>query len=116
MGIERNPKDSMVSTWRDHPETWNWRHHILHTLDSWHADPNTKYPVFQKSDPIPYLTQWSCHRWILTHAMWPVLLQMVYYHFMGTNLHPLAMFVLYTLAFQINGIHQVRVLQRIAQK
>jgi hypothetical protein len=45
-----------------------------------------------------------------------MLLQAAYYHYMGKNLHPLAAFLLYTLAFQINSIHQVKVLSRLAKK
>lgn len=116
MGVARNPKDSMVSTWRDDPSQWNWRHVILNRLDTWHDREGTKFPVFQKTDPIPYFTQWSTHRWIIYHAAWPMLLQAAYYHYMGKNLHPLAAFLLYTLAFQINSIHQVKVLSRLAKK
>jgi hypothetical protein len=114
-GIQRNPKDSMVSTWRQDPSKWHLAHHLINLIDRWHGDGTIDPPVFQKDEPIPYLTQWSCNAFIILHALWPMAIQVLYYQYMGTNLHPLAMLALYSTAFKLNAIAHINAMRKIAK-
>lgn len=130
----KNPKDSMVSTWRNDPSKWTWKHHFLSRLDHWtdSTDPifpptppptpkttpttTISYPVMQKTDPVPWFSQWSMNRWILTHAAWPMAVQVLLKAVLGRNLSALEAFGLYTLALQLNLLLEVGGLQRVAMK
>ncbi|KAF1825632.1 uncharacterized protein K489DRAFT_313964 [Dissoconium aciculare CBS 342.82] len=106
----------MASTWREKdPSTWNWQHRFLNKIDNFHNDNGT-YPVFKKTDPIPWFSHWAANRWILAHAAWPILIQLVYTYFMGKNVHPVANFFLYFIATQRNAMMEVKTLQQIALK
>lgn len=76
-------------------------------LPVYHSDLDKPAPVFQKDDKIPYLTQWSLHRWIIYHALWPIVLQNLYIYFTGHNFGPITASVFYTVAFQANAVHQL---------
>jgi hypothetical protein len=39
--------------------------------------PNAS-PKFSKQDAVPVLTHWSCNVFILSHALWPGLVQLAY--------------------------------------
>lgn len=106
----------MASTWRDQdPSAWNWKQRIIADVDKFHND-NGDYPIFKKTDPIPWFTQWSANRWVLTHSAWPILLQWAYVRVTGQSLHPIGSFVLYVLAMQVNLMAQVDALRRLATK
>lgn len=73
-------------------------------------------PAHKKDDPIPYLTQWSCHSFIILHALWPVAIQYAYYLYAHHNLHPVATWALYSFAFRINGYHEASILRRFGHR
>ena len=78
--------------------------------------PDQEVPVHAKTDKIPYLTQWSTHRYILLRALWPIVLQYAYISITGWRLHPVAAFLLYTVAMQLNSIREVKILRRLAHR
>ena len=112
----QNPKDSMKSTWAKDKSKWRFQHYIVSFLDPFTFDPKTPYPTFKKTDPVPYLTHWSSHVFILAHALWPIALQYTFYQLTGHNIHPIFAYLLYSFAFKANSAHQLRILQRLAQK
>jgi sterol desaturase/sphingolipid hydroxylase (fatty acid hydroxylase superfamily) len=110
----RNPKDSMRSTWRHDYSQWTAPHHyLLHFFNIYSANIGQPIPVHQKSDPIPYLTQWSLNRWILSHAAWPMAAHWIYSTYTGYNFTPIVAFLYYMICFQLNSIHQLWVLRRM---
>ena len=117
MAAHPNPKYSMLSTWRSNQQKWGPDHHMLSMLFS---PPNgtteQPAPVFKKTDPVPVLKAWTIELWIIVHAAWPMALQYAYWTFTGQNMSPIAIFFLYALAFQLNAIHEVKILQRLGLK
>lgn len=91
----------MKSTWRDGDRSqWN-RHHYLQEI--LHLHPTTagkEVPVHQKTDKMPYLSQYQQHKWVLLHAIWPMLVHQVYVSYTGKNLPAIVAFLFYTLAFK----------------
>lgn len=108
------PSGPMRSTWRADRARWNLKHHLLDSLNVYAVDIDKPAPVFPKEQKVPYLTQWSVQRFIILHAAWPMMLQFAYASYFGHNMDALAAFVLYTLAFQINLIHELWILRRLA--
>ena len=47
---------------------------LLQTIQ---PQPNAS-PKFAKQDPVPVLTHWSCSVFVLSHALWPRLVQLAY--------------------------------------
>lgn len=117
MGVDRNPSDSMKSTWRDGDRSqWN-RHHYLQEI--LHLHPTTagkEVPVHQKTDKMPYLSQYQQHKWVLLHAIWPMLVHQVYVSYTGKNLPAIVAFLFYTLAFKVNAIHEIHMLRGLGHK
>lgn len=118
MGIDRRPMDSMKSTWRQDKtkESWTFYHHFLTHLDVFHNIEGKDIPVHEKTDSMPYLTEWSCHIWILLHAAWPMLIQQAAITLTGRDLNPVAAFFLYTIAMQANSIHEIKVLRQLGHR
>ncbi|KAF2164255.1 hypothetical protein M409DRAFT_68110 [Zasmidium cellare ATCC 36951] len=112
----RRPRDSMKSTWRNDKSQWGFAHKFLITLDAFHQYPDQEVPVHAKTDPLPALSQWSTHRYILLRALWPIALQYLYIALTGWRLHPVGAFLLYTVAMQLNSIREVKILRRLAHK
>ncbi|KAJ5223647.1 Fatty acid hydroxylase vlmA [Penicillium chermesinum] len=111
---DRNPKDSMKSTWRTQARSeWTLFHWFFEVLNIHPEKLDTEVPVFQKEDPIPYVPDWSMHRWVLSHAIIPILLHHAYVLWTGHNLSPIAAFFLYSLSFNAIGIHELHVLRRL---
>lgn len=106
----------MKSTWRYDRSQWRLPHYILNLLDVYHVNTDEPVPVHAKTDSIPYLTEWSCHAWIIAHAAWPILLQCLFVALTGQNLPPIFAFLLYTSAFKFNAIHQVKIFRRLGHR
>ena len=63
--------------------------------------PNAS-PKFSKQDAVPVLTHWSCNVFILSHALWPGLVQLAYSRLHdGENL-PFAWTLLLFIAAHVN--------------
>jgi hypothetical protein len=79
MAVERNPKDSMKSTWRSADRsTWTRHHWMYEYLNVHPTNLDEVVPAHEKNDKMPQLSQWSCHIWILTHALRPILHHQLY--------------------------------------
>ena len=109
----RNPKDSMKSTWRHDYKQWSLPHWAVHILNLYPTKDGVPVPVHQKNEPVPYLSQWSLNRWILTHALWPVFGHWLYTTITGKAYTPGFAFLYYMLCFQLNAVHQLWVLRRL---
>jgi sterol desaturase/sphingolipid hydroxylase (fatty acid hydroxylase superfamily) len=112
-------QNPMASTWRNtDPKTWKWKHRVLEKLDTWHND-NNDFPVHAKTDKIQWFSQLSIHRWILTHAAWPVVLHaawnIVLAPWLGRFPHILV-FLLYGFANLLNLELEVKCLNRVARE
>ena len=77
------------------------------------SDLNRPTPVHQKTDKMPYLPMSQCHKWIIPHALWPLLAHQAYTWYFERNLHWFAAFVFYSIAFKINAIHELNVLREL---
>lgn len=113
----RNPRDSMVSTWRrwDHKE-WNLGHWILESLRTHHVDLDREVPVHQKTDKVPHAPGWQFQRWVLLHAFIPIAIQQAYVTYFGRNPSPLVAYVFYTFSLKLIAIRQLHVLRRLGQR
>lgn len=111
-----NPKDSMKSTWREHPETWERAHHMLSRLNIYENDPKKPFPVHEKSDPVPVMTDWSSQLWIIAHSFWPMLVHRAIVYSTGWQLHPVAVFFLYAAAWKINAFRLLMAIAAIARQ
>ncbi|QIW94593.1 hypothetical protein AMS68_000111 [Peltaster fructicola] len=114
--VQRNPMDSMKSSWRDRPEIWTRNHHLLGRFNPYGEDPEKPFPVHKKTDPIPVLTDWSANLWILAHALWPMVVHRAFTALTGWNLHPIGAFLLYTFALKFNAFRELWAIRIIAQK
>ena len=107
----------MKETWRSASKSsWGlpeWTFTIL-GINPTNADQPV--PVFKKTDPIPYCQHWDGHAWVLIHAVWPMLLQQMYVWYYGHNPATLSVFALYAIAYNINGILEMRLLKRLGHK
>lgn len=114
---KRNPKDSLKSTWRTWDRSkWN-RHHWAAELFGLHPfDLNRSVPIHAKTDKMSYLPHWEGHKWILTHACWPILAQQLYTWYTGNTPGPISVFIFYTLAFNLNAIHELREMRHLAHE
>jgi len=116
MHVDRRPKDSMKSTWRADKSQWGLIHWIIEILNVHHVNLSQEVPVHQKTDPVPWMTQSSTHRWILVHAAWPMILQYLIQQYMGKPFHPMAAFTFYTICMQLNSIHHIWILRRLGHR
>ncbi|KAJ5985284.1 Fatty acid hydroxylase vlmA [Penicillium canescens] len=114
MCAERTPKVSMKSTWRRQARSeWTFSHWFYELLGIHPEDLDEEAPVHLKTEAVPYTPDWSLHRWVITHAVTPLLIQHVYIQIAGHNLGTLGAILLYSTAFQLINIHQFRVLRRL---
>ncbi|KAB9006551.1 hypothetical protein FH972_026906 [Carpinus fangiana] len=115
--VQRNPKDSMKSTWRTWDrKRWGRHHWMAELLGIQPNDLNRETPVHQKTDKMPYLPHWQGHKFILAGALWPILVHQLYVLYTGKNLGYIAVFIFYTLAYKINAIHELNVLRNLGHK
>ncbi|PGH02754.1 hypothetical protein GX51_04488 [Blastomyces parvus] len=109
-----NPKDSMKSTWRTASrDTWTHDHWAIELLNAHPIDLNKPVPVHQKTDKLPYLPQWSMHRYVLFWAALPMAAHQLYSSYTGRTVGAFAVFMLYFMAFNAMVIYQVHILRRL---
>jgi sterol desaturase/sphingolipid hydroxylase (fatty acid hydroxylase superfamily) len=116
MYADRRPTDSMKSTWRNDPSQWKFAHRFLNYLNAFHNDPSLEVPVHAKTDKMPCMSMLSCNIWILLYAAWPMAIQYLHILLRGRDMHPVFVFLLYTVAMQVNSIHEVRLLRRLGHR
>ncbi|KAG5926848.1 hypothetical protein E4U42_002899 [Claviceps africana] len=112
-----NPADSITSTWRrkDRSE-WNASHWFYEILALHPSHLDRPVPIHPKSQPVPYLSDFHQHRFILTHALLPVALHQLYVTYTGRNLTPWQAVLLYSLAFKLNALRELAVLRDLGHK
>ncbi|MBE7180193.1 MAG: sterol desaturase family protein [Terriglobus roseus] len=106
-------KDSMKSTWRNNPSVWGPAHRILNLIDLFSRYEDRPIPHHDKTDKVPYLSEFQTNRWILSFAFLTMALHQAYMWVTGQNLGYVGAFVLYSAAYQINAIILVRLLRRL---
>lgn len=114
---QRNPKDSMKSTWRTGDRS-QWNHHqwMCEFLGMQPTDLNRDVPVHAKTDKMSYLPHWEGHKWVLFHACWPIAVHQLYVSLTRQNLGAISVFFFYTLAFKINAIHELNMLRDLGHR
>ncbi|CAL5871229.1 uncharacterized protein PFLUO_LOCUS5477 [Penicillium psychrofluorescens] len=113
----RNPTDSMKSTWRTQDRSdWSIFHWFYELLGIHPEHLDKEVPVNDKETPIPYVPDWSMHRWVLCHAVVPIILHQAYVQYTGHNLSVIGAMVLYSLAFKAIAIHELHVLRRLGHR
>lgn len=113
--VQRNPMDSMKSTWQKADKsTWAFPHRFFNFFDP--VEKQIDPPVHSKTDKVPYLPDWRMHVWILSHALVPVALHHAYVSYTGSNPHMLAVFLFYSLALNVNGSREIRLLRQVGNK
>ncbi|GIZ44234.1 hypothetical protein CKM354_000743800 [Cercospora kikuchii] len=115
MVVERNPKDSMKSTWRSDPEKkgWSFHHYLYNWLSMNPSDLDRATPVHQKSDKMPYIPELEAHKWVLPHALWPLALHQLYTWYFSKPLHWIPAFIFYSVAYKINAIHEINMMRNL---
>lgn len=113
----RRPQDSMKSSWRTASRSsWNLWHWLIHITNIYPVRLDKEIPVFKKDDPLPYFSHRYGHRWILTHAAWPMLIQFLAQQYTGKPWSAIGTFFFYTFAMQFNSIHQIWVIRRMSHQ
>lgn len=79
-------------------------------------DVKKPFPIHQKSDPVPVLTDWSCELWIIAHTLWPMLVHRAFTYATGWRLHPIVAFLLYAAAWKLNAFRSLWAIRAIGQK
>ncbi|KAL2858083.1 hypothetical protein BJX68DRAFT_160018 [Aspergillus pseudodeflectus] len=117
MDTKANPKDSIKSTWRDGSrDDWNFYHFLIDYLNVYPVDRDQEVPVHTKDEKVPYVPQWSLHRWVLFYSAIPLAVHQVYSSYTGRTLGPIAAFNWYFFAFNAIVIHEVKIIRRLGHK
>ncbi|KAL4934530.1 sterol desaturase family protein [Aspergillus undulatus] len=117
MATNVNPKDSMKSTWRDaNRDEWNFYHHLIDFLNVYPVDRDREVPVHSKDDKVPYVPQWSMHRFVLIYSAVPLLIHQVFSSYTGYNLGPIAAFNFYFFCFNAIVIYEAHILRRLGHR
>lgn len=117
MVAQRNPKDSMKSTWRTADKsTWNFFHYQYDFLNLHHTDLDKEVPVHAKTDKMPFMSEWQTNRWVLFHAAWPLVIHQLYGMIFQRNLRAGAVVALYTVCFMAIGIHQINAMRKLGHQ
>ncbi|KAF2238749.1 hypothetical protein EV356DRAFT_506123 [Viridothelium virens] len=117
MGVQSTINSSMKSTWRRTDRTsWTSYQKLVNSLGIYHVSLNKRIPIHQKDDPMPNLPDWRVHCWILIHALIPIAIQQIYCSLFNRNLHPIAAFFLYSMAFKCNGIREIQILRQLGHR
>lgn len=115
--MERNPKDSIKSTWRQKDRSeWTIFHWVYDIFDIHPVELDRAVPVHPKTDKVPYLNDWYQHRWILTHAFIPIALHHLYVVYTGQNLTAWQAGLLYSAAFNLNAIRELHLLRALGHR
>lgn len=118
MASKANPKDSMKSTWRQGDKSqWTIDHHIINFLGAHPIALDQEVPVHAKSDPIPYMPQFSQHLWVIVYAFIPLFVHQLLLNVTGwDSLGRFSIFNFYFIAFNAVVVHEVHVLRRLGHK
>ncbi|KAE8361874.1 hypothetical protein BDV27DRAFT_166546 [Aspergillus caelatus] len=110
----QNPKDSMKSTWRRWDKSqWTLSHKLFEHANLYHVDLDREVPVHSKQEKVPYVSDWSLHRWIIFHASIPLILHQLYVYLTGQNFGPIIAFAFYYYTTRIFTSRELRNLREM---
>ncbi|GAB1200308.1 hypothetical protein APSETT444_009678 [Aspergillus pseudonomiae] len=110
----KNPKDSMRSTWRRWDRSqWTLSHKLFEHANLYHVDLDRKVPVHSKEEKIPYVSDWSLHRWIIFHASIPLIVHQLFVYLTGQNFGPIVAFGFYYYSNRIFTSRELRGLREL---
>lgn len=110
---DKNPHN-ITSTWpKEDPKGWTYHQRLIDRLQIYPIFPGKPLPVFSKTDPVPVMAMWTQHVFIILTLAWPILLHQAWVSLTGHNLGKLAVFGLYTGAYVVNAVHEVKMLRRL---
>lgn len=114
--VRRNPKDSIKSTWQAaDKKQWTIWHWFFELLDVHPIHIDKKIPIFAKTDKIPNSPVSQVHKWVLAHAVVPMLLHYAYFWCTGKNLTFWAAALLYGAWLKITAIREIQLIRTLAQ-
>ena len=102
MGVPppRRAEDNMSSTWRRDKSKWGLPHFLFNMVYV-HPTDERPIPKFAKNDKIPTVSAFTTHKWVLFHALWPLVVHQLYFWYNGNkNPHPALVFVFYAIVFK----------------
>jgi len=115
--VQRHPENSMKSTWRrSDKRSWNHQQWLYEILKIHPTDLDREVPKHAKTDKMPYLPHLEGHKWILAHAIWPLLAHALFSYLTGKNVPLVAALVFYVFAFKTNAIHEIRMLRELGHQ
>ncbi|KAL4788566.1 hypothetical protein BJX76DRAFT_391 [Aspergillus varians] len=115
MAIQVNPKDSLQCTWPDaNRDEWTFYHHLIDYLNVYPIAHEDEVPVHSKDKKVPYVPQWSLHRFILVYSGIPLLIHQAFSSYTGYTLGSFAAFNYYFFAFNAFLIYEAQVLRRLS--
>lgn len=112
------PQDSMKSNWRyDLPSSqWTIFHWLVEIFRLHPTNYDKVVPIHQKQDKVPAVPDWQIHRFVLFHALVPLVIHQLYTYIFQKNFNAASALLFYSISFDLIGIHQVNVLRRIGLK
>ncbi|ATY60479.1 Fatty acid hydroxylase [Cordyceps militaris] len=117
--IQRNPKDSLKSTWRLDPnkDGWTMAHHLFGFMDIHQSLLDVPVPVHQKSEPVPYLPNWQMNAFVLFWGAMPLLAHHAFHSLSGgRDVHIVFAYAYYALAMVAFAVHELRMLRRLGHR
>ncbi|KAM3489154.1 hypothetical protein MY3957_007554 [Beauveria namnaoensis] len=116
--IQRNPKDSLKSTWRLDPnkDGWTMAHHFFGIFDLHQSYLDVPVPVHQKSEPVPYMPNWQMNAFIIVWGALPILGHHIFHTLTGRNMHIAVAYLYYGFALSTFAVHELRMLRRLGHR
>lgn len=116
--IQRNPKDSIKSTWRLDPnkDGWTMAHYFFGIFDIHQSVLNAPIPVHQKSEPVPYLPNWQLNAFVIFWTSIPLIAHQVLFKITGWHMPLWAAYAFYSTAMTAFGVHELRMLRRLGHR
>lgn len=91
----------MKSTWRTQDKSkWTWTNRAIYSMDPGRDTAQEEYPVHEKTDPVPYLTQWSTCTSVFLQASWPIAIHYLYVLIVGRNPWTVFVYLFYAISLQ----------------
>jgi sterol desaturase/sphingolipid hydroxylase (fatty acid hydroxylase superfamily) len=116
MEKQRNPKDSMKSTWRTDKSQWGFSHRVINSLRLNPTNLGEKVAVHSKADKIPFIPNWQLQRFVIVYAFIPIALHQLYVTCTGRNLNAIAVGIFYNIALKFMAVKEIHILRRIGHQ
>jgi len=95
---------------------WTIYHWFLYILNILPTNPRVDVPIRQKYEKVPRLSDWSMHRWVMSHAIIPIVLQQVYIVCTDRNFTTLQALLFYNAAYAAIAIHGLLTIRRLGHR